>query len=367
MPKIRNDSYLSDNPDNIINASKFIQTIALKNMDNRAEEPTLKPIDTKSRDEIEVSFDEFNDKIVQIDSFLTSSLSIQSALLTQLKEVYGDNFVGAGRYKRGKSLSGYSLPKLPTAETHKGRYWKNMRDFPYQVKGAGFEGKLKGRMRGGADNGADFDLGLDEEDEEDEQASFGSFSLPSSQFTEGTIHTPEPSWNEFDPPAGYQSLADTSNPSSVTDEGEYIYDPEISVQKLIDNLLRAYTNAKTAKTYFDSKLRNKFNDLPRLKVQQLTDSKQLLSQIEDVYRNLTEDNDIEYFSFLPSKYEKGLTEAYKRLDKVIPDLLNDVDRSIDSYAEKRRTGAGMSGGARGGVPILSSIQQYQRIPTKYML
>jgi hypothetical protein len=354
MPKIKDDSLLSDNPNSVINASKYIRTISLKNLDNPMEEPTMKSVDSKTKDEIESLYDEFNDKLTTLDSLLSNAYSIQSVILEELNDEYSENFTGAGRFKRGKSSRGYTLSKLQTAETPKGRYWGKMSDFPYQVKGAG-----RSRMRGGADSLPDFDLGLDEEDEEDE--------FNGDDFTEATIHTPEPSWNEYDPPAGYVSLAGTSNSSGFTEpeEERKMYDPNFSISKLIELLLRSYANAKSAKTFFDSKLRPKLNDIPRLTIQRLTDSKELLAQVAGIYDSLNNDENIPMFSFLPAKYEKGLTTAYGKLDGILTKLIDDVVNSVKTFTEKRRTGSGRMSG--GGSLILSSIDQYKHIPTKYML
>ena len=361
MPKIMNDSVLSDDPNSVLRASKYIQSISTKNLDNPSEKPTMPTPDSGKADKVRSSILEFTDKIGEafdIVNYVDASTKF-------LFEKYQDEITrprrrqGAGRFKRGKSSRGYSLPKIPTAEIPKGRYWEKMSDFPYQKRGAGFEGKLKGRMRGGADPNAEFDLGLDEEDEEED------------------VNVDVEDEEEGDGDDGDDEDEDLSTltPQPDPNPQEY-FGGDFTINKLIDNLIKGKTKFESLLKFFNVKVKNQLKDLPRSEYQDFfTENMELFNQVVGVFQTIIPYLD-DLFRFIYDttgiQTAEKLGFSFQKFEKAIFDVKRALEDAEKMGFEPRRTGAGMmggvmSGGALGGVPILSSIQQYQRIPTKYLL
>jgi hypothetical protein len=352
---------LSDDPNNVIRASKFIRTIALKNLDNPAEEPSLKSKDTSGSDAFGKATFEFNEKLNNIDEgvrMLESAMTVLNdrySLDVLSREVEDEEFLeeirrqgrwlGSGMKGFKKSKNNYQIPKIPTAEIPKGRYWDKMGSFPYQSRGAGR------RLKGG--------VGTDDEEEEESE---GYMTPDESEMGERP-----PTFSEG-PPSVVGNLGDFEE-----------YDPgvpvgtEFSLSKIVDNMNKIATMVVTTNKYFNSNIKKKMGSISRNDYMDFIDDE--ISLINEIKDNLV-DNIEPYISSLKvalqgtkdAKYGEEIRRKYIILRDLMVGFYNNVESSKNLYVEQRRTGAGMMhGGAMGGVPILSSIRQYQHIPTKYML
>jgi hypothetical protein len=345
MPKIKEDHVLTDDPNSVLRASKYISNIALKNLDNREEEPTLKVPDTKGMDKAQSVVAEFDEKI----SKLSEMFDIIKYSSTYLYEKYQNaiDLYGAGR-KKGVKKGGSRPTKLETAETPKSRYYKYYRDAPYNVRGAG-------RMKGGADEDADFDLGLDEEDDEEEDEDV--------DINDGS------------------SIAPSTNTGSAGDDLPALGDTDLiggdfTVSKLVDTMVKSSKQIKLLVSFFNKKVVPVLPDLPRSEYQSFIREKlSLIDEITDTFGFINPYiDDIHRYLSAEVGGNTGniLYDAFYTLEDEMVKLVEAIKNSKKTFVEKRRTGAGMSGGVRsggalGGTPILSSIQQYQHIPTKYLL
>ena len=350
MPKIKEDHVLTDDPNSVLRASKYIGNISLKNLDNRVEEPTLKVPDTKGMEKAQSVVAEFDEKI----SNLSGMFDVIKYATTYIYENYQNaiDLYGAGR-KKGIKKGGSRPTKLETAETPKSRYYKYYRDAPYNKRGAG-------RMKGGVEpNDPDFDLGLDEEDDEEDDNLY------------------VPLYNEDDG----SSIAPSTNTGSAGDDlpppiGPDLVGSDFTVTKLVDNLVKASKQTKLVVSFFNKKVVPVLPDLPRMEYQSFINDK--LSLIDEIAGTIGFigpyiDDIHRYLQFeIGGNTANVLYDAFYSLEDELAKLIGSIKNAKKGFVEKRRTGAGMSGGVRcggalGGTPILSSIQQYQHIPTKYLL
>jgi hypothetical protein len=407
MPKLKQGSVLADNPDSIYRASQNIRSIALKNMDNPAEEPTLKAVKNEVDDATQSKIDKFNDLIVDINEQAEILVSITSGLAFQ------GNVVGAGRKMRGgkafsKKISSHTVP---TAESFKPRYGAKYSQYDYAKTGlntnANFvgAGRRRRKMRGGADppepdwenmliEEADYGVMEDVEDEEDEE---DDSLAPLSELSGLT------------PSSGRMS----SESGEATPDLEDYFAGELQGSKFefknyVETIAKLNANIEKARRLFNKQVKQGLSTLSRSRlIDFIGDEVAKLDEINTSMAVIETNTDriIQKFDdFLGVYGEAGhrkelnmrndiASKVYGTLDnfvKLKEEIENSVSLRESSGVDVRRTGAGMldyrgdytgvntsedlarikrmNGGARGGVPILSSIaSSYHRIPTKYML
>jgi hypothetical protein len=409
MPKLKNGQELNNNPDSVFRASRNIRTIALKNMDNPAEEPTLKPVSTELSDKLAVEIEKFNVMMEEIDEVAGNVENITGVLIDK------SGFVGAGMKMKGgafsKNITSHAVPNgigtikhrkprvLQTGESFKPRYGSKYSQYDYGKTGLNMVKNFVGagrrrKMRGGADPNADFDLGLDEEDEEDEEDEDEEDEEDEEDDSHISVSLPSAS-------------AGDDLPDIPSGEGTTATSLLLQLKKLVGSI-------KRAERFFKSSVRPKLKDMTRpQKMSFIGDTISLLEEIGGTI-SLAMDyaDDVKDIMYMDGNTKTGdnigstireVQEAFKNDPEFVGTrnvkqpsglyyTVDEAGKAFSDIAERSITKKGsgmldyrgdytgvntredlerikrMNGGARGGVPILSSIaSSYHRIPTKYML
>ena len=431
MPKIKNETVLADNPNSIYAASKNIRTIALKNLDNPAEEPSLPSKSSSIDDKTQSKIDEFNGLILDLSEFVNGAINI-SNFLSSGRSVRGDRYEGMGMSGGAfsKNITSHTVPtgigKIPhrkprvrtTAESFKSRYPTKYSQYNYSKTGldtnANFvgAGRRRRKMKGGADPEEDYgdlyDVEIEDLDEEDEDSTMTPDSL--------------------DAPAGRDRDDESGRSPSQGDVDEIFAERgrqlagelggDFSYGKFLDALTKASTVTNKAKRFFASNVKKNLRSVNRsVVVEFIENEKKKLDEIDDeidtlglnARRIVSKIEDvINHFGIEQGKevtIAKNIANRYNALFDNFGDLYREVTGSsvglssgvglesnvIEPEQGRERIREGgyidyrgdytgvntsedlrrikeMSGGARGGVPILSSLaSSYRRIPTKYLL
>jgi hypothetical protein len=406
MPKLKQGEELNKNPDSVFRASRNIRTISLKNLDNPAQEPTLKQPSTELSDKLAVEIEKFNVMMEDIDETAGNVENITGVLLDKLG--YGDS---VANMNGGFSKSSYAVPPrssfskyipshtIPTAESFKPRYGSKYSQYNYNKTGLNMYKNFVGagrRMRGGADTDDEEDDDDDEEDDEEDDRegeddrSHISISLPSA-------------------------VAGDDLPDIQSGEGTTATSLLLQLKKLVSSI-------KKADRFFKSSVRPKLKDMTRpQKMSFINDTISLLTQVGgtievamdnagDVKDALEQDRKKKTADNIGSTIREVL-EAFKNDPKFVGTsnvkqpsglyyTVDEAGKAFSDIAERSvvKTGAGyldyrgdyygvntsedlrrikeMNGGAnrgasregKGGMNILSShALSYHHIPTKYLL
>jgi hypothetical protein len=387
-------------------------------MDNPAEEPTLKAVKNEVDDATQSKIDKFNELIIDINEQADILLSVSTGLVSANIEIQGDDVAGAGRKRGGAFSKNITSHTVPTAESFKPRYGAKYSQYDYAKTGlntnANFvgAGRRRRKMRGGANEGEDYgdlenmlmeevDYG-DEEDSVMTPDSLDDSLAPLSQLSDLSSR----SYRGREPP----NSDDGSLPSDIF---ERVSSQKLEFKTFVEASARITANIEKAISLFNKQIKKGLSTLSRSRlidfigdeVAKLDEIKGTLETIEANYNRIIEafgaylaqepDDESERqqhtrISRLSNDIKSKFYTLFDKFDTLYNSVKSSLSTRESSGVDVRRTGAGMtdyrgdyygvntsedlarikemSGGARGGVPILSSIaSSYHRIPTKYML
>lgn len=354
MPKIR-DSYILDETQNsIVRASRRSNNTAIRNLGEAVSE---KPVDASKIEKVAGNIAEFNNMIDELTNGFDVIVYAGTFLMDSLNQMEG-----AGRMSK---KGGYTLKKIPTAETPKERYYQYMRQAPRLYTNSVMGG---GRLVGGADRDIVLNLGEDEEEEvdpevvdvEDEEDGLSQLSSLSSF---GSSRSGIPAF-----------IA----PDSVPSAPENVGTSDFTIPKMVDNIGKLTTLSEKARRFYKLKVIPDIRVIPRKDFSpSVFEIGQIKEKMEGELDAIIEELRVYLLFSKGEATSNKVFNGYQKLKESVEKLYEEVDNSVRSYVEPRRTGAGrmhrqnteerLLAGALGGVPILSSILQYQHIPTKYLL
>jgi hypothetical protein len=402
MPKIKNETVLADNPNSIYAASKNIRTISLKNLDNPAEEPTLKKPQGIPDDKFAGITEKFKEMLYELNEMISNAGDIADYLTDYTFDEGGPQGAGMRGGAFSKNITSHTVPngigkighKKPrvytTAESFKSRYPAKYSQYNYAKTGLNTNANFVGagrRKKGGANQGEDYgDLyDVDVEDEEEDDDSLAPLSSLGTD--------PDPS---EDPDSVNVEVDDDDAPVG----SDYSYTKLAELLNKMSGLLSKLIN-------FNKK--NILKDIQKIDRSQFIDfKKEVIDLLNEMFTTFDEAS-VDIYRSTDTLFERGTNKSIKlgetitkRAEEVF-NKLEDLKLEFDfpqyytrsntvrpeQGAERIREGGfidyrgdyngvntsedlrrikEMNGGARGGVPILSSLaSSYHRIPTKYLL